>query len=54
MPWTMYAQGRPPSGGMDSSNHATGGANGSIIMVVMFVVCVCCEMRSLLVFITCK
>jgi hypothetical protein len=31
-----------PSGGMDSSNHAAGGASGSITMVVVFVGCLYC------------
>ncbi len=37
-----------PSGCMDSSNHAIGGASGSITMVVIFVVCLCCVLQSYL------
>jgi hypothetical protein len=29
--------------------HAAGGASGSITMVVMFVVCLCCVLQSLLI-----
>jgi hypothetical protein len=31
-----------PLGGVVSSNHAAGGVSGSITMVVVFVVCLCC------------